>query len=53
MSMMPTRFRIEPDPQTPGRWRFIDLEIGQAVGGFRDAKAARRAYEREKKEMGR
>lgn len=41
-------FRIVPDPQIPGKWAFETA--GERVGGFATAKAARRAYEREKRQ---
>lgn len=49
MSMAPVLFQIEPDLALPGRWQFVDHERGKTVGGFKTAKDARRAYEREKR----
>lgn len=50
MAIEPTKFRIIPDPQTKGKWAFVDLERGQQVGGFSSAKTARRAYDRERRQ---
>lgn len=50
MAIETPKFRIEPDPQRPGCWQFVDLRRGQIVPGFKTAKAARRAYDREAKE---
>lgn len=51
MAIEPTIFRIIPDPQTSGKWAFVDNVRGQQVGGFPTAKAARKAYNRERKEI--
>lgn len=49
MAIEPMKFRIVPDPHAPGQWAFHDMERGQLVGGFITPKAARRAYDRERR----